>query len=78
MQLENLTQSEEFIIKWQYQLLGGFKTHLAHAIAKADKENLARLEKGFPNEVEGYKNFTRKPGWWQEAQKKAGIPEGDI
>ena len=68
-----LTEGEEFIVKWQYHLLGDFKTALVTAIALADRGNLEKLRKGFQDEVEGYLNYSRKEGWWQAVQEKANI-----
>ena len=68
-----LTAGEEFIVKWQYRLLGHFSTALIEAIKLADEANLERLREGFPHEVEGYINYSRLPGWWQEVQAKANI-----
>ena len=45
--------------KFQLGILGDFYTHLFKAINFADKGNLARIEKGFPECVEAYKTFTR-------------------
>ena len=73
MNLEKLAKSEEFILMWQYRMLGHFKTALMEAICLADDGNLARLRLGFPNEVDGYINYTQVNGWWQVVQKKAGI-----
>jgi hypothetical protein len=67
-----LTKGEEFIVKWQYRMLGDFKTALIEAICLADSQNLERLRLGFPDEVEGYLNYSRVEGWWQEVQRKAG------
>ena len=73
MKLDDLTESERFIVKWQYSMLGGFKSALVLAIAKADTDNRARLERGFPNEVDGYRRFAEEYGWWENVQRKAGL-----
>lgn len=73
MNLDKLNKSEEFIFMWQYRLLGHFRTALIEAICRADDDNLARLRLGFPDEVEGYINYSRVAGWWTEVQRKAGI-----
>lgn len=49
------TDSEKFIVKWQFGLLGDFYTALIDAIKRADEKNLARLELGFPAEVQGFR-----------------------
>ena len=67
-----LDKSEQFIFDWQYRMLGGFKTSLIDTIARADKHNLSLLRLGFPDEVDGYLNFTRVDDWWQDVKIKAG------
>lgn len=49
-----LNESEQWVIKWQYNLLGGFQRLLARAIAAADDTNLERLRSAFPVEVNGF------------------------
>jgi len=75
MNLDNLTESERFIVEWQYRMLGHFKTTLIEAIKFADDDNLAKLHLGFPDEVDGYINYSRSMEWWQTVQRKAGIIE---
>ena len=43
----------------QFGMGGGFFRLLFDTIAKADGDNLAKLEKGFPEEVDAYKTWTR-------------------
>jgi hypothetical protein len=45
-------------LEWQYQFTGDFYTHLFRAIAQADDQNLERLAKGFPEEVEAHVTWT--------------------
>ena len=76
MQIKNfddLTEEEQFVVKWQYQMLGDFKTALVRAITKADTYNMLLLALGFPVEVKAYKRFTQEEGWWEMVAKKAGI-----
>lgn len=73
MNLDNLSKSEEFVILWQYRMSGHFKTALADAIGLADEGNLEKLRLGFPDEVQGYINYTQVEGWWKEVQRKAGV-----
>lgn len=68
--MNNLTEEEMFIYKWQYGMLGSFMNSLIRAIATADKGNLYRLSLGFPMEVSAYKKFSGIEGWWQEVEKK--------
>lgn len=46
-------------LEFQYQFTGDFYTLLFRAIAQADDQNLARLEKGFPEEVHAHIAWTR-------------------
>ena len=73
MTLDALTPSERFVVEWQYGMLGGFRTALAQAIAKADTNNRALLARGFPDEVEGYTQFAEVSGWWDAVEKRAGL-----
>ncbi len=73
MNLENLDNSEKFIVEWQYRRLGHFRTALIEAICRADDDNLAKLALGFPDEVKGYIGYSRVLGWWPTVQRKAGI-----
>lgn len=63
LQSDDWTESEKWVIKWQYNkslnLLGGFETALAEAICQADENNLALLYRGFPDQVTGYTQWTR-------------------
>ena len=47
------TPAEKAVVKWQWRLYGDFFTALWNAIKLADDQNLARLARGFPDEVEG-------------------------
>ena len=73
MNLETLTPGERFIVEWQFNITGDFKTSLANALMYADTHNIERLRKGFPDEVEAYQNYTNTKGWWEDVRKKAGI-----
>jgi len=65
------TPGEKAIVKWQFGLLGDFLDALFVAIARADEENLAKLELTFPEEVAGFREWAhgnlaerlRKAGW---------------
>ena len=73
---EELTPEEDWIVKWQYGYSGHFHKALFDAICAADEGNLDRLSLGFPDEVEGYRKYTRQAGWWKEVQKKIGKQAG--
>jgi len=57
------TDSEKWVLKWQWQgllgLLGDFEMALAKAIVLADDDNLARLRRGFPIQVDGFLSWSR-------------------
>ena len=73
MNFDSLTEEEQFIIKWKYNLLGDFKTALIHAITHADSDNIEKLALGFPKEVSAYKRYREESGWWEAVTKKAEI-----
>ncbi len=72
MNLDKLDESEKFIWKWQYFMLDDFKIALILAIKKADNDNREKLRLGFPDEVDGYINFTETLGWWTKVELKVG------
>ena len=45
------TATEKELIKWQFGLLGGFRTALWNDLARADDTNLAQMARAFPDEV---------------------------
>jgi hypothetical protein len=53
------SESDKWVIKWQYRMLGGFETALKEAICHADYGNLTRLALGFPIQVRGYVDWTQ-------------------
>ncbi len=55
--MERLTEPEQFVVKWQFGMLGTFETALVNAITKADDNNLMALSLGFPMQVSAYRDF---------------------
>ena len=53
------TEGEKFIIKWQFGILGDFKSALIEACCRADDDNIERLHRGFPMEVEAFLAWNR-------------------
>ena len=51
------TRGEKFIIEWQFGLLGDFRTALMDAIKNADDVNLHLLYRGFPDEVQAFRQW---------------------
>lgn len=64
-------EHEKFAIKWQYRLLGQFETALMEAIRQADEDNLRLLERGFPEQVDGYRAWVH--GDLGARLRKAGL-----
>lgn len=64
-----LDRGTQNLIKWQYHLGDDFNTHLFRTIARANIDNIERLKREFPQEVEAYINFTQKIGWWKSIEK---------
>jgi hypothetical protein len=67
---DQLTEGERHLVQWQYDFAGGFTKALWTALTIADRNNLARLALGFPDDVEAYKKFSREAGWWPALQKR--------
>ena len=67
---KGLMVEEDWIAQWQYGYVGDFHKALFEAICRADETNLYKLSLGFPDEVNGYKKYTRQSGWWQEVKRK--------
>jgi len=65
----SLDRGTQHLVEWQYHFSGDFNRALFEVIGRADEINLYRLARGFPEEVEAYKNYTRVNGWWQKIQK---------
>jgi hypothetical protein len=55
----NFDESDKWVVKWQFRMLGSFETALSQAIKQADDDNLTLLALGFPVQVEGYRRWTR-------------------
>ena len=71
------TESEKWVIKWQFNanchFLGDFETALAKAITLADDGNLLRLAAGFPMQVGGYLLWSHGPLGRQLREAGLGI-----
>jgi len=72
MAVKDLNAEQLAVYKWQQGLHGSFFSNLWKAIIQADGGNLNALEKGFPDEVGGYKKYAWESGWWKGVQEKAG------
>lgn len=56
---DSFTTGEKEYVKFQFGMSDGFYGHLWEAIAHADDDNLARMKKGFPEEVAAFQTFKR-------------------
>lgn len=54
---DRFTEGEKQAIRWQHDMLGGFKTLLWDAMKSADPDNLERFRAGFPDEVQGLEAY---------------------
>lgn len=68
--LDSLDEYELAVFEWQYHLKGHFYDALWEAICRADTGNLDLLYKAFPVEVEGFRLYAYKLGWWPAVEKK--------
>lgn len=73
---ETFTEADQHAIKWQYHLWGDFYTALWQAIARADRGNQFRIALGFPEDVQGYINWTQ--GDLYERIQRAGKALGEL
>lgn len=65
------TESEKWVIQWQFGLLGEFESALAECIKRADEANLSRLSLGFPEQVVGFISWSR--GHLGQRLRNAGL-----
>ncbi len=70
MSMKDLTPAERFIWRWRRGKMSDFRRALIHVIQRADVQNLEKLRKGFPDEVEGYVSYRLIPGWWDDLEAK--------
>jgi hypothetical protein len=50
----DFSESDKSVVKWQFHIQGDFLNALWNAIILADEDNLERLGRGFPIQVEGF------------------------
>ncbi len=64
----NINQGETDLYFWQYNKLGGFLTKIFDAMAVADTTNLNKIAKGFPQQVQAYKDYGNLSGFWEQVK----------
>lgn len=75
--LEDFTRGEMFIIKWQYRLeTSHFMLALTKAMTLADEENLDRLARGWPKEVQALRAYRHVDGWWKTLEQRWHTRDG--
>jgi hypothetical protein len=65
----SLTHGERKLLEWQFHCSGHFYRALWEAICHADEENLSLLEKGFPSEVQAYRDFAHTGDFGRKAKQ---------
>ena len=60
-------------IDYKLARTGHFYTSLFETITLADNNNIERLRKSFPEEVEAQQNFANRVGWWESMCSQLGI-----
>ena len=48
------SETDKYLVKWQFRVFGDFETSLMETIARADEDNLDLLRRAFPMQVEAY------------------------
>ena len=65
---ESLSLGERHLFDWYYKVAGGFFGSLFDLMSHADSENLQKLSKAFPEEVEAFMNYRNVPGYFEALQ----------
>lgn len=63
-----LTFGQEKLCDYLHGKSGSFYNALFEAIFKADTQNLERLSRSFPSEVDAYKSYKHVPGFWEDLE----------
>ena len=61
----HLTSGEKHLLNWYHQMGGSFFNGLFDLMSHADEENLKKLAKSFPEDVEAFKNYKNVPGYFE-------------
>jgi hypothetical protein len=67
----DFTESDKAVVKWQFNIQGDFLNALWNAIMLADEDNLERLGRGFPVQVQGFKDWNK--GNLAQRLRQAGL-----
>ncbi len=65
-----MTDGEQHLCEWKYDMSGGFMTALFELIARADNVNRWKLAQGFPEEVAAFVRYAEVEGYWQKLQRE--------
>lgn len=69
--IPEITEAEWQLIFWQRGTAGSFTKALFTAATHADSTNLYRLEKGFPDLIAAFRNYSQAPGYWEDLQQRS-------
>ena len=61
-----MNEAERRLCDYQYERSGSFYLYLFKAIARADPDNLDKMELAFPEEVRAFRRFSTVDGYWQK------------
>jgi hypothetical protein len=70
MEEREMTEAETRLCDWQYDRSGSFFTALYELMGMADGDNLARLARGFPDDVAAFLRFRNENEYWQTLEKE--------
>jgi hypothetical protein len=65
-----MTEGESKLVVFQMGKAGGFMTKLFEAMFVADADNMDKMRRGFPEEVEAVRNYKYKAGYWEALQEE--------
>ena len=65
-----LTNADYELYAWAMGGKSSFMNNLFQAMSKADTVNLSRLSRGFPEEVDAYRRYTREAGYWDSVRNR--------
>jgi hypothetical protein len=65
-----VTEGESKLVVFQMGKAGGFVNALFNALMIADADNMDKLRRGFPEEVEAVRDYKYKEGYWEALQEE--------
>ena len=71
LHMMNLTESEIHLFDRQCRNTNSFFNRLYDLMCSADRANLGRLRRAFPDDVEAFVRFSREEGYWEDVYFRA-------